>query len=91
MRRYGEEDVRRLRFIKSAQTAGFTLEEIGELPALDSTDERPRARDMAHSRISALDVQIAELTSARVALSRLVDECSSSEPGPCPIISAFEP
>ncbi|HEX8232170.1 MAG TPA: MerR family DNA-binding protein [Caulobacteraceae bacterium] len=91
VRRYGEDDVRRLRFIKSAQTAGFTLEEIGELLALDSTDERPRARDMARSRIAALDAKIAELTAASMALSRLADECSSSEKGPCPIISAFEP
>lgn len=29
VRRYGGEDVRRLRFIKQAQAAGFTLEEIG--------------------------------------------------------------
>ena len=28
MRRYGDEDLRRLRFIRMAQRAGFTLEEI---------------------------------------------------------------
>ena len=53
VRRYGEEEVRRLRFIKSAQTAGFTLEEIGELIELDATYERPRAREMAQARIAA--------------------------------------
>jgi DNA-binding transcriptional MerR regulator len=31
IRRYGGEDLRRLRFIRSAQTAGFTLNEIKEL------------------------------------------------------------
>ena len=31
VRRYGNDDVRRLRFIRAAQGAGFTLEEIGEL------------------------------------------------------------
>jgi MerR family mercuric resistance operon transcriptional regulator len=40
VRRYDEEDVRRLRFIRRAQAAGFTLEEIGELLALDRTDDR---------------------------------------------------
>ena len=35
VRRYDAEDVRRLRFIRSAQAAGFTLEEIGELLQLD--------------------------------------------------------
>ena len=31
IRHYGEEELRRLRFVRSAQTAGFTLEEIAEL------------------------------------------------------------
>jgi MerR family mercuric resistance operon transcriptional regulator len=30
-RHYGSDDVRRLRFIRSAQDAGFTLREISEL------------------------------------------------------------
>ena len=42
VRRYGEEDVKRLRFIRSAQAAGFTLNEIGELIALDASDDRTR-------------------------------------------------
>ncbi|KQY27284.1 MerR family transcriptional regulator [Caulobacter sp. Root1455] len=91
VRRYGEDEVRRLRFIKSAQTAGFTLEEIGELIALDVTDDRPRARQMAQARIAALDAKIWELKAARAALSRLADACSLGEQGPCPIITAFEP
>jgi MerR family mercuric resistance operon transcriptional regulator len=90
VRRYGEEDARRLRFIKTAQRAGFTLEEIRELLALDATDERARAREMARSRIAQLDAKIAELSAARAALVRLSDECSSASAGPCPIIAAFE-
>ena len=90
VRRYGDNAVRRLRFIKSAQSAGFTLEEIGELLALDATDERPRAREMARIRIAALDAKIAALSAARQALSRLAEECSSGQAGPCPIIGAFE-
>jgi MerR family mercuric resistance operon transcriptional regulator len=39
--------VRRLGFIRSAQVAGFSLEEIGELLALPPTRERGRARDLA--------------------------------------------
>jgi MerR family transcriptional regulator, mercuric resistance operon regulatory protein len=91
VRRYGDDDVRRLRFIKAAQTAGFTLEEIGELLALDATDHRPRARDLARARIAALDAKIAELQAARAALSRLASRCASGDAGPCPILTAFEP
>ena len=90
-RRYGAEDVRRLRFIRSAQTAGFTLEEIAELLALDASEDRARARELAAARLAALDVRIAELTEARASLKRLATACAKSDAGPCPIISAFEP
>lgn len=87
--RYGAEHAARLAFIRSAQTAGFTLDEIGELLRLDAGDDRPRVRDLARERIAALDKRIAELTRAREALGRLARECESSDRGPCPIIAAF--
>jgi MerR family mercuric resistance operon transcriptional regulator len=90
VRRYDEGDLRRLRFIKNAQTAGFTLDQIGELLALDATDDRRRARDLARARVVLLDEKIAALQAARGALSHLADLCESAESGPCPIISAFE-
>ena len=91
VRRYGEQDVRRLRFIRSAQAAGFTLEQIAELIALDATDDRARARELARERITALDAKIAEMKAARDALSRLARACGNGSAGPCPIITAFEP
>ena len=45
IRHYGRDDVRRLRFIRQAQAAGFTLEEIRELLELDAGEDRTRARD----------------------------------------------
>jgi MerR family mercuric resistance operon transcriptional regulator len=89
-RRYGSDDVRRLRFIRQAQAAGFTLEEIRELLALDSTDDRPRARALAESRVKALDDQIRKLRSARDSLKKLAADCAGGNLGPCPILSAFE-
>jgi MerR family transcriptional regulator, mercuric resistance operon regulatory protein len=90
IRRYGEEDIRRLRFIRTAQAAGFTLEEIGELLALDATEDRARVRVMAKRRIAAIDARIADLTAARDALDRLAKRCGSGSAGPCPILTAFE-
>lgn len=90
IRRYGSEDLRRLRFIKQAQSAGFTLEEIKELLDLDASDDRGRARELASERIVALEGRIAELQRARDALKCLARECGSGSPGPCPILSAFE-
>ena len=91
VRRYSDEDVRRLRFIRSGQGAGFTLDEIGELLSLDATGDRSRARTLADTRIAKLDAEIARLVAARTALVRLAAECGAGGGGPCPIISAFEP
>ncbi|MGQ3017456.1 MerR family transcriptional regulator [Phenylobacterium sp.] len=90
VRRYGEEDVRRLRFIRSAQTAGFTLEQIKELLSLDAGEDRARAHELASERLAALDKAIADLVEARTALRRLAGACASTDQGPCPIIAAFQ-
>jgi MerR family mercuric resistance operon transcriptional regulator len=90
VRRYSEDDVKRLRFIRSAQAAGFTLAEIGELLELNASDDRARARELAQARVSMLDQKIAELRDARDALMKLANACASSRKGPCPILSAFE-
>ena len=91
VRRYGDGDVRRLRFIRSAQAAGFTLDEIAALIGMDAAEDREPARALAMTRIAALDEKIAELVQARDGLLRLARRCSSQAPGPCPILSAFEP
>ena len=91
IRRYGSEDVRRLRFIRQAQSAGFTLEEIRELLELDSGEDRPRAREIAEARVRALDARIADLRRARDSLRRLARECGNGADGPCPILASFEP
>jgi MerR family mercuric resistance operon transcriptional regulator len=90
IRRYGSDDVRRLRFIKQAQAAGFTLEEIKELLDLDASEDRSRARELADARVKALDARIVELQRARDALRRLARECGSGSEGPCPILTSFE-
>ena len=91
IRRYGPEDVRQLRFIKQAQAAGFTLEEIRELLSLDSSEDRERARELAMARVTALDQRIADLRRARDALRSLARECREGTAGPCPILTSFDP
>lgn len=91
VRRYGADELRRLNFIRRAQAAGFTLDEIGDLIALDRTHDRTRVREMAAERIVALDAKIHELQNARTALERLRATCASGKDGACPIIEAFDP
>ena len=90
VRRYGEADRRRLHFIRAAQAAGFTLDQIAELLRLDAGEDRERARRLARDRIAALDARIAELVAARAALERLATRCAQTSDGPCPIIASFE-
>ncbi|HEV2595168.1 MAG TPA: MerR family DNA-binding protein [Sphingomicrobium sp.] len=90
IRRYDLDAVRRLKFIRQAQAAGFTLEQIGKLLELDASDDRSEARQMASERVIALDAKIAELKQARDALNRLARECASGTPGPCPILTSFD-
>ncbi len=90
VRRYGKEDLRRLRFIRQAQAAGFTLAQIQELLELDASEDRSRARALAENRIEALDAKISELQRARNALEQLARECGEGGTGPCPILASFE-
>lgn len=90
VRRYGDDDLRRLKFVRAAQAAGFTLDQIGELLAFDATDDRAKARALAERQIAALDARLAELTAARVSLERLARDCRHGAAGPCPILRAFD-
>jgi MerR family mercuric resistance operon transcriptional regulator len=89
VRRYGDDDVKRLRFIRSAQGSGFTLDEIKELLSLDAQKNRKRAREIARARISDLDQKIEAMTKARRALEAMARLCESGK-GRCPIIPAFD-
>ena len=90
IRRYDDDQVQRLRFIRRAQQAGFTLAEIQELLELDASFDRARAHDLAVSRIAVLDEQIEQLQRARASLGKLAKQCEAGSSGPCPIIAAFD-
>lgn len=90
IRRYDENDVRQLRFIRAAKESGFTLDEIAELLALEKSDDRVRVRAIARQRIEVLDDKIERMMAARAALMRLEKQCAASDRGACPILAAFE-
>ena len=74
-----DEIIRRLRFIKQAQAAGFTLAEVKELLDLDAGQDRSRARALAQSRIQALNVKIGELERARAVAAGTASELLSND------------
>ncbi|WP_164155830.1 MerR family transcriptional regulator [Sandarakinorhabdus rubra] len=89
VRYYEDADIQRLRFIRAAQRAGFSLKEIAELLALDASDDRARVQTLTRTRLAALDAEMAELAAARAMLAGLLEECTSGKGGPCPIIATF--
>lgn len=90
VRRYGREHLRRLHFIRTAQSAGFTLEQIRELISLDSGTDRARVQELARERMTALNAEIDQRQRAINILQNLLTDCESGSGGACPIIEAFE-
>lgn len=90
-RRYDHGLVQRLRFIRKAQAAGFTLTEIRDLMRLDRTGDRLRVQKIAAAKLGELEEHIRELKKAAKSLKTLLHHCEHAKPGaPCPIIEAFD-
>lgn len=89
-RRYSDEDVSRLRFIRRAQILGFTLEEIDHLLRLDGADCCSDTHDLATHKLALIDAKIADLTNMRNALTGLVQQCEQGKlQGDCPIMQSL--
>ena len=90
-RQYDQDSLRRLRFIKKAQAAGFKLAEIRELIRLDKTTDRKRIAELARSKLQELARRIQELQSASASLAEVLHHCEdAAHDAACPIIEAFE-
>jgi MerR family mercuric resistance operon transcriptional regulator len=91
IRRYGEKDLNRVRFIKSAQRIGFTLEEIRQLLRLDDGTQCGEARAIAQHKLTDVQGRIADLKRIETVLNGLVHACASTtgKTTRCPIISAL--
>jgi MerR family copper efflux transcriptional regulator len=91
-RKYGDDALRRLRFIRRAKELGFTLQEIRKLLTL-SSQAHAHAGDfkvMALGKIGWIDRQIAELQQMRGVLAGAIDACPGHGPKEqCPILKLF--
>lgn len=94
-RRYGDDAVERLRFIRDAQSTGLTLAEIASVLELKGAGERSCGHTMAlvDAHIAAIDAQIDQLTAARHELTALaarardLDPAACSDPNRCQVIA----
>ena len=76
-RRYDDEAVRRLAFVRRAAALGFSLAEVKSLLTLRVSARMPcdRVRERALAKLADIDRRIAELEAMRGALARLAAGC----------------
>jgi MerR family mercuric resistance operon transcriptional regulator len=90
IRRYGGADVARVKFVKSAQRLGFSLDEIGELLKLEDGSHCSEAAELAALRLADVRARLADLTRMEAVLSKLVAECCAQNGQvSCPLIDAL--
>lgn len=75
IRRYGPADVARIRFIKSAQRLGFSLDEIAQLLKLDDGAHCSEAARVAAHRLADVHAKLADLQRMQAVLSELLGRC----------------
>lgn len=89
-RRYPEDAVSRLRFIRRAKRLGFTLEEIGTLLNLQHGGDRSEVKAVAQAKLAQIEARIDDLRSIRKTLANLEKQCSGHGPVEgCPIIESL--
>ena len=91
IRRYGKADLARVRFIKSAQRLGFSLDEIADLLKLEDGSHCTEAREQAERKLADVRDWLADLRRIEVALQGLVVRCcATSGQVQCPLIAALQ-
>jgi len=90
---YDAQAVERLRFIRAAQTAGFTLNDIRTLLELDSGSAKvceEEVQPIIQRRIAEIDQKIKDLKRVRAELGHALERCRGSN-GECAVLKDFRP
>jgi len=90
---YGEASLELLRFIKAAQSAGFTLSDIESLLALRDDKRAPRqeVRRLIDERLQGIAEQIKDLKAVEKALRQWRCRCEQTDgTGRCGVIEGLK-
>ena len=91
IRRYGESDVARVKFVKSAKRMGFSLEEVAGLLKLEDGTHCDEARVLAEQKLIDVREKLGDLHRIESALAHLIDDCCASHGTiTCPMIAALQ-
>ena len=91
IRRYGPADVARVRFVKSAQRIGFSLDEVSQLLRLQDGVHCAEAAELAALRLADVRARLQDLTRMEAALTKLLRQCRSHHGSiSCPLITSLQ-
>lgn len=91
IRRYGWADVTRVRFIKSAQRLGFSLDEIAELLLLEDGTHCQEVSSLAERKLQDVREKLHDLQRMESVLASLVSACRRNAGAlTCPLIENLQ-
>lgn len=91
IRRYDETDVKRVRFVKSAQHLGFSLDEVAVLLRLEDGTHCEEASSLAEHKLKDVRKKLADLARMETTLSDLVCACHAMKVHvSCPLIDSLQ-
>lgn len=92
-RLYDTQAVEQLRFIRSAQAVGFTLDDIRTLLSLDAANAKScqaEVQALLKQRLAEVNEKMKDLKRVQAALGRALDQCQRSN-GECAVIKKIRP
>jgi Zn(II)-responsive transcriptional regulator len=90
-RRYGESQLKQLRFVRRAKALGFSLAAIRELLALSEGRNVAKVKRMAAKHLAEVESRIVELERVRDGLGTLIAACPGhGRAEACPILNALQ-
>jgi Zn(II)-responsive transcriptional regulator len=89
-RRYGDMELKRLRFIRRAKSLGFSLADIRELLSLSDQRNVAKVKRAAEAKLADIEQRMAELERIGNGLRKLVTACPGhGRAEACPILNAL--
>lgn len=89
-RRYGDAELKRLRFIRRAKALGFTLDDIRGLLSLSDERSVAKVKRAAEARLAEVERRIDELERIRSGLRAMIKACPGhGRADACPILNAL--
>jgi len=89
VRRYGEDALSRIGFIKRAQDLGFKLNEIAALLRLERFSACRPARALAAKKLAIVDARLHDLVRLKSVLEELIARCDTGAARGCAIIESL--